>query len=126
MDTHQTGTGIFVDNRQGLTFANLGDANIQRQAEWKGDQLCGLLFRATELGGEVGEALNVAKKIERERMGVAGSRASIQDLANELADVVICCELLAASEGIDLGAAIIAKFNATSAKMGLRTTLNLC
>lgn len=47
----------------------------------------------------------------------------MNDLAEELADVVICADLCAVSAGIDLGAAVVAKFNATSEKVGLTTML---
>lgn len=107
------------------TFTSLREANIARQAEWDSGQQIGLTFRATELGGEVGEALNVIKKLERERLGIRGSRATREDLASELADVVICVDLIAMGEGIDLDAAIAGKFNATSEKVGLKTRLAL-
>lgn len=101
------------------TLADLRAANVARQAAWCPDQVPDLSFRAVELGGEVGEALNVAKKLERERLGWAGSRATIGHLAEELADVVICADLLALTAGIDLFAAVPAKFDATSKKVGL-------
>jgi uncharacterized protein (DUF1778 family)/NTP pyrophosphatase (non-canonical NTP hydrolase) len=91
-----------------------------RQLAWcAGGDLPSGLFHATELGGEVGEVLNVVKKLEREAMGWRGSRATEQDLADECADVLICVDKLAAHYGIDLDAAVIAKFNATSEKVGL-------
>ena len=61
------------------------------------------------------------KKLERERYGIRGSRDTIEHLAEELADVIICVDLIAASMGIDLNAAVIQKFNATSEKYGLKT-----
>lgn len=76
-----------------------------------------------ELGGEAGEVLNVCKKLVRERIGAPGSRATTADLAEELADVIICCELVAAQEDIDLGSSVISKFNKTSQKVGLKTRL---
>lgn len=97
----------------------LREANVLRQAAWTNGEAVSLLFRAVELGGECGEVLNVCKKIERERQGWRGSRATVEDLADELADVVICADLLAMTEGIDLNAAIARKFNATSVKVGL-------
>lgn len=90
-----------------------------RNRAWHGDQPdVGALYQATELGGEVGEALNVVKKLERERRGMVGSRATVVQLADELADVVICTDNLAARFGIDLGAAVVNKFNASSEKNG--------
>jgi hypothetical protein len=73
-------------------------ASELRQVEWGADALS-LHFRGIELLGEVGEAANVMKKLERERLGIRGSRATVDDLANELADVVICADLV----GLDVG-----------------------
>ena len=98
-------------------------ANVARQAEWPGGDKLDLSFRGVELAGEVGEACNVIKKLERERLGVKGSRASVEQLADELADVVICADLAALQMGIDLEEAISRKFNATSVAQGLSTRL---
>lgn len=110
-----------------VSLADLHAANIARQAEWcaGGDPEPDLAFRGNELAGETGEACNVIKKLERERYGWRGSRASLDDLAEELADVVICADLCAVTAGIDLAAAVVAKFNATSEKVGLTTRLTL-
>ena len=101
----------------------LRDANVARQAEWDPDNRITLEYRGNEMAGEVGEACNVIKKLARERMGIPGSRASIYNLAEELADVVICADLIAMHIGIDLGDAVKEKFNKTSAKIGLRTRI---
>jgi NTP pyrophosphatase (non-canonical NTP hydrolase) len=98
-------------------------ANIARQAEWDQDNQISLAYRGNELAGETGEACNIIKKLERERIGIRGSRATKAQLAEELADVVICADLIAMSEGIDLDQAVIDKFNATSEKYGLATHL---
>jgi hypothetical protein len=75
----------------------------------------GIMFDALELGGEV----NVVKKLEREERGWRGSRAEPQDFDDEIGDVLICLDKLARRRGVDLAAATIAKFNATSEKVGL-------
>ncbi len=98
-------------------------ANIARQKEWDASNQISLSYRGNELAGEVGEACNVIKKLERERLGIAGSRDTKAHLAEELADVIICVDLIAAAEGIDMDAAVRSKFNATSEKVGLRTRL---
>lgn len=95
--------------------------NVLRQKEWDPTDKIDLSYRGNELAGEVGEACNVIKKLERERYGIRGSRDTIEHLAEELADVIICVDLIAASMGIDLNAAVIQKFNATSEKYGLKT-----
>lgn len=107
----------------GWTLNDLRRANEARQAEWCPDQVPDLSFRGNELAGETGEACNVVKKLERERLGWRGSRATLEQLAEELADVVICADLTAMTAGVDLHAAVAAKFNATSEKVGLKTRL---
>jgi NTP pyrophosphatase (non-canonical NTP hydrolase) len=98
-------------------------ANIIRQCEWDEHNKIDLTYRAVELAGEVGEACNVVKKIERERLGLRGTRSDLNQLAEELADVIICADLLAMTAGIDLASAVELKFNATSKKLGLKTRL---
>jgi NTP pyrophosphatase (non-canonical NTP hydrolase) len=77
------------------------------------------------MAGEVGEACNIIKKLERERLGIGGSRSTKAELARELADVVICVDLIAYHVDIDLVDAIVDTFNATSAKYGLSTQLEM-
>lgn len=77
-------------------FSDLRRANTTRQDEWDPEGFANNEdWRVNELGGELGEALNVMKKLHRERCGVPGSRATKEQLAEELADVVICTDLLA-------------------------------
>lgn len=102
------------------TYTSLRAANKARQNAWIADSgnVPDLSFSGNELAGEVGEACNVIKKLERERLGWRGSRDTVEHLADELADVVICADLIAISAGLDLEAAVRAKFNATSEKQG--------
>jgi NTP pyrophosphatase (non-canonical NTP hydrolase) len=104
-------------------LSRLREANVARQSEWDPDDRISLEYRGNEMAGEVGEACNVIKKLARERMGIRGSRSSLFDLAEELADVVICADLIAMHVGIDLGDAVKEKFNKTSAKIGLVTRI---
>lgn len=84
-------------------IAELHKANIARGIEWEGsNDKCDLSFWGVELAGEVGEACNIIKKIERERLSLRGSRATMQDLADELADVIICVDLIACSRKTQL------------------------
>lgn len=77
-------------------------------------------------GGECGEAQNVAKKILRIRKKLRGNvkkgdsnmRKLKHKLAIEIADSVQYHVLWAASEGIDLSAAIVESFNAKSDEIG--------
>jgi NTP pyrophosphatase (non-canonical NTP hydrolase) len=107
-----------------LDFDTLRSANSLRNIEWNtGSEPMSLAFRGVELAGEVGEACNLLKKLERERLGVRGSRASMSHVAEELADVIICVDLIAMQLGINLGRAVAEKFNMTSEKYGLSVRL---
>lgn len=83
-------------------YPTLRDANQARQREWDTGNQITLAYRGNELAGEAGEACNVIKKLERERLGIRGSRATPAQLAEELADVVICADLIAMDAGRDL------------------------
>ncbi|RCK32801.1 hypothetical protein TH9_12290 [Thalassospira xiamenensis] len=121
-------------------ISRLRAANAARQAEWDSFNKIDLAYRGNELAGEVGETLeravqllslsvltgkasNLIKKIQRQTMGLVGSLASVDDLGDELADVVICADLIAMDAGIDLGKAVGRKFNKTSAKNDLMTRM---
>lgn len=72
--------------------------------------------------GELGEAANVAKKLNRVRDGIPGNdlpevelRAALR---RELADTFIYLDLLCQREGIDLGEAVREAFNAKSRQIG--------
>lgn len=72
--------------------------------------------------GELGEAANIAKKLNRMRDGIPGNTESEPELraalADELADTFIYLDLLAQSQGIDLAEAVMSKFSRTSKKIG--------
>lgn len=104
-------------------LTELREANIKRDAEWNPNKLLTLVFRGNELGGEAGEAQNILKKIERERLNLVGSRASPEMLAEELADVIICVDLIAMEMGISMEEAIRKKFNKTSSERNLNVFL---
>lgn len=73
--------------------------------------------------GELGEAANVLKKLNRARDGVTNVGdppvANLQaQLADELADTFIYLDLLAQAAGVDLAFAVRSKFDRTSVKIG--------
>lgn len=78
----------------------------------------------TALVGEVGEAGNIIKKLNRIRDGVQSVRDKVSKLdleialAYELADIQIYLDLLAQAVGINLESATILKFNMVSADIG--------
>lgn len=97
-----------------LDFEELRSYVAAREVEWDAARVMTLAHRGNELAGEVGEACNVIKKLERTRLGVRGKPATVADLADELADVIICTFLTANHAGIDLAVAVVRKFNETS------------
>ncbi len=82
-------------------FTSLRTANNVRQKEWDPTDKIDFSWRCNELAGEAGEVCNVLKKMHRERVGLPGSRAVKADLAEELADVVICADLCGMSARTD-------------------------
>lgn len=103
-----------------LSFAELRTTNVRRcedvfhklerwnPAEW-----------SNAMAGEVGEACNIAKKIIRGDYPDEHAMAdAVRALAKEIADVVIYADLLAARMGIDLGEAVVSKFNEVSKRRG--------
>lgn len=77
-----------------MEYASLRVANTHRQQEWDRNNVVNAPWRYNELAGEVGELCNVLKKLQRERAGIDGSRTTVEELQEEIADVVICCDLL--------------------------------
>ena len=76
----------------------------------------------TAVLGELGEAANIAKKLNRVRDGIPGNTETPEQLqcalADELADTFIYLDLLAQSQGIVLEEAVLNKFQITSRKIG--------
>lgn len=77
-------------------------SNERRNASWDPERKLDLQFFSVELLGEIGEAANCIKKLERARLGISGSRSSIEALSEELADIVICASLVAMSAGVEI------------------------
>jgi NTP pyrophosphatase (non-canonical NTP hydrolase) len=118
----------------GLTFNVLRSANIARLPLFRDKQ--GRLSHPngadnwsvaewfTAMAGEVGEAGNLIKKIFRGDFGIPGRDPTTWDLglklnvAKELADVAIYLDLLAHRCGINLGQAVMEKWNEVSERVG--------
>lgn len=77
---------------------------------------------AVALCGEVGEAANVVKKLNRVRDGVPGNKVGKAQLRaqlkSEIGDAFIYMDLLCQSQGFTLEDAVRESFNARSALMG--------
>lgn len=103
--------------------------NVDRANLWHGGDFrnwTGLEW-AGALCGEAGEAANVAKKLRRVELGIAGNAWSerpleVADLrgklAGEIADTLLYLCLLASYYGIDVQQVTADKFNAKSEEMG--------
>ena len=74
------------------------------------------------LAGELGEAANVAKKLNRVRDGVPGNKETEVELREklgcELADTFIYLDLVFQSLGLDFGATVAKVFNKKSEQIG--------
>ena len=97
--------------------------NIARNAEFmeRASEKWNIVDRSNELAGECGEVANVCKKIRRHQVGMTEEdmvdlRAKLEE---ELADVMICADLVAMEFNINLGKAISEKFDKSSDKFGL-------
>lgn len=108
----------------GLMFSELRRANVRRCSKWHpggvADWSLSDWFTAT--AGELGEAGNVIKKLNRVRDGLVGNSHTPEQLrdmlGDELADVAIYLDLLAEAAGVNLAAAVVRKFNAVSERNG--------
>lgn len=116
---------------EALDFKQLRVANVRRLPLFKnrrgepahskpdGSDWC-LAQWANAVCGELGEAANIIKKIERGDKTLDEAR---EELANELADVQTYLDLLAFRAGIDLGEATIKKWNAVSERLGCNISI---
>lgn len=112
----------------GLTFNTLRGANMARLPQFRGRNgqlahppphgdgsnwtLSDWMMAAT---GELGETANVLKKILRGDYTLEEKR---EELGREIADVVTYLDILANQAGIDLGRAVLDKFNEISVRAG--------
>jgi NTP pyrophosphatase (non-canonical NTP hydrolase) len=113
-----------------LQFEILRRVNVTRQREkFQPCDKWNLSAWGNALAGEVGELCNRIKKLEiAEELAINEDlpgirRESVQEIAKELADVVIYADLLAARLGIDLGEAVRQKFNEVSDRVGSQIKL---
>lgn len=74
--------------------------------------------------GELGEAANIIKKLNRARDGIPGNSDTQEKLremlADELADTYIYLDLLIQAAGFNVEAIVESKFQKTSAKIGFQ------
>ena len=97
-------------NAKGETAHAMADGSDWSPADW-----------LTAVVGELGEYANNMKKVKRGDFSLNEAR---QKIAHELADVVIYLDILAKQLDIDLGAAIVEKFNIVSERVG--SSVRIC
>lgn len=109
-----------------MDFQTLRAANIRRLPQFKNSkgqpahsQPDGSDWSLAEwcnaVTGELGEAANLIKKVQRGDYTLEEAR---QDLADEFADIVTYLDILAMRAGVDLGEATRNKFNMVSTRVG--------
>ncbi len=76
-----------------------------------------------DLAIAAGAVSNIVKKLEREAIGMKGSRSTPGHLADALDTVLVEANDIAARSGLVLADCVASKFNATSEKVGLKTRL---
>jgi NTP pyrophosphatase (non-canonical NTP hydrolase) len=128
------GTGPFEFETTPLNFQQMREANTERlplfrnrRGEIAHTEPDGSDWRlsgwACAVLGELGEAANIIKKVERRDFGLDdqyNAEQTVRDaLAEELADTQTYLDLLAFRAGIDLGEATRAKFNKVSERIGV-------
>lgn len=114
-----------------LSFSVLREANVARVSHFKNakgqaahskpdgsDWTPAQWFQAVI--GEAGEYANLRKKFER---GDLDHETFLFEATKELADVAIYLDLLAFRLGIDLGQAVMDKFNEVSLRVGSPVTI---
>lgn len=110
----------------GMTFGQFSQANRERCESPDGfnHQLAGWSTSdwMTATMGELGEAANVVKKLNRVRDGVQGNKQTADQLRDqlrkELGDVFVYLDLMAQSLGFSIADAAAEVFNAKSAEIG--------
>ena len=112
--------------RDGLSFEEFSRINRQRCESEEGFKHKLNSWSTSDwflaLLGELGEAANVAKKLNRYRDGIPGNKISKEDLErqlrNELGDSFVYLDLLAQSLGVAIGEAARDVFNSKSEEIG--------
>ena len=107
---------------QSLTMAEFRRRNEARYLRWHpaGIEPWSASDWLTAIAGELGELASLIKMKNRERDGLVGNKFSptLEQIADDCADVFTYLDLFAASQGIDLETAVISKFNRISERNG--------
>lgn len=114
-------------NNHSLTFGELREGNLARQAYWGGSENWTLADWSNAMAGEAGEACNVVKKIRRVELGTTGNKKPTEQyydqLETEIGDVLIYLDLLAAKAGLNLANCVWRSFNEKSDALNMPVRL---
>lgn len=109
-------SGVRLANLSRLDYFGHGDLNTGwNVAEW-----------GCALGGECGELLNVLKKINRAAPFDPDIKTLKIKASEEIADVYLYLDLVAAKLGLDILDCVRAKFNLTSIDKGMPQRIFYC
>lgn len=122
-----------IADRLSLSFTDLRRANLARVIVYKnakgelshgsaGINSWSLVQWSNAMAGECGETCNLTKKIDRGDFGEP-TKEQLDELGNEIADVIIYADHLAARAGLDLGECVRRKFNIVSDRVGATVKL---
>jgi len=112
-----------------LSLQTISVENAKRAKHWHGGKVWTVMEWACAMGGEAGEAQNIAKKIRRAQQGINNRMAGtpddqivalIPELVEECADTFLYLLLLLDHVGVDGDAfeeAVVEKFNRVSEEM---------
>jgi NTP pyrophosphatase (non-canonical NTP hydrolase) len=112
-----------------LTFDRFREANVTRCLKWHpaGIESWSASDWMTAIVGELGELASLIKMRNRERDGLPGNKFHPTDemIGKEAADVFTYLDLFCAMHGIDLGKAVVSKFNEISERVGFPDRIDL-
>lgn len=110
--------------QRGMTFQRFSALNHARCRDGFNHQLSDWSASdwMTATMGELGEAANIVKKLNRYRDGINGNKEAEDELrrklASEIADTFIYLDLMSQALGIDLESAVTRTFDAKSREIG--------
>lgn len=114
-----------------ITFREFSDANRERCESPQGFNHSLGSWDTSDwfvaMVGELGEAANVAKKLNRVRDGIPGNKETPDQLKDklrrELGDVFVYPDLMAQAHGFNIADAAVEVFNSKSVEIGYPKTL---
>lgn len=118
------------ESKSEITFAKLRKVNTIRNDEvFNPCNNWSLMEWACAMAGEAGEVCGAIKKMRRMEEGTNSAKdpndlnVYKRKVADEMADVIIYLDLMASKMDIDLGQAVVDKFNEVSDRMNAVTRI---